>query len=91
MSLRTWMKWIVAAVVVFSATGAAHATDATVAADTFVTSAHTLTNYGGLSNLYVGNGATAMVRFDLSSLPAGTTASQIARATLKVYVNRRLE
>ena len=51
-------------------------------------SAYPTTNYGGLSNLYVGNGGTALIQFDLSSLPAGTTAAQIGKATLKLYVNR---
>jgi hypothetical protein len=59
-----------------------------VAGDTYVNSAHPSTNYGGLSNLYVSNAGTALLQFDISSLPAGTTASQIAKATLKLYVNR---
>jgi len=57
-------------------------------ADAYVNSAHPSTNYGNLSNLYVGNGGTALIQFDLSSLPAGTTASQIGNATLKLFVNR---
>ena len=88
MSQRVWMKWMLTAVCSVLATGAAHATDATVAGDAYVNSAHPSTNYGGLSNLYVGNGGTALIQFDLSSLPAGTTASQIGKATLKLYVNR---
>ncbi len=45
-------------------------------------------NAGTLSNLNVGNGYTALVQFDLSPLPAGTTAAQITKATLRVYCNR---
>jgi len=87
MSQRVWMKGV-AAVWMVLATCAAYATDATVAGDAYVNSAHPAVNYGGLSNLYVGNGGTALIQFDLSSLPAGTTAAQIGKATLKLYVNR---
>src|SRR6202051_3003520 len=46
------------------------------------------TNFGTLVNRYVGNGITALLQFDLSTLPAGVTASQVSRATLTVSVNR---
>ena len=87
MSQRVWMKGV-AAVWMVLATCAAYASDATVAGDAYVNSAHPATNFGYLSNLYVGNGDTALIQFDLSSLPAGTTAAQIGKATLKLYVNR---
>ncbi|WP_216843044.1 DNRLRE domain-containing protein [Granulicella sp. S190] len=64
------------------------ATDATVSADATISTAHPTLNFGSLSNLYVGNGSTTLVQFDLSSLPAGTPATQIAHAALKLYVNR---
>lgn len=83
MSQRVWIKWMVV-VGIFMATCAAHATDATVAGDTYVNSAHPSTNFGRLSNLYVGNGGTTLIQFDLSALPSGTTASQIGKATLKL-------
>ena len=41
-----------------------------------------------MANLYVGNGNSAFLQFDLGSLPAGITASQVAKATVTVYVNR---
>lgn len=88
MSQRMWMKLVVAAFSLGMASSAAYATDATVIGDAYVNSAHPTTNYGTLSNLYVGNGGTTLIQFDLSSLPAGTTASQIGKATLKLYVNR---
>jgi hypothetical protein len=87
MSQRVWMK-SVAAVWMVLATCAAYASDGTVAGDAYVNSAHPATNFGYLSNLYVGNGDTALIQFDLSSLPAGTTAAQIGKATVKLYVNR---
>ena len=82
------MQWAVAVAMAITATGVARATDATVAGDASVSSAHPSTNYGRLSNLRVGSGSTTLIRFDLSSLPAGTTASQIGNATLKLYINR---
>jgi len=60
----------------------------TLTADAQVTSVHPSTNYGALSNLYVGGGATSLLQFDLGALPAGTGAAQIARATLRLYANR---
>jgi hypothetical protein len=67
---------------------AAMATDATIVADASVSAAHPNLNFGALSNLYVGSGNTTLIQFDLSSLPAGTTAAQIGHAVLRLYVNR---
>jgi hypothetical protein len=66
----------------------ASALDATLSGDASVNSAHPGVNYGALSNLYVGNGNTAFLQFDLSSLPVGTTSAQVSHATLTVFVNR---
>ena len=67
---------------------AARATDATLVADTHVTSTHALVNYGGLSNINVNATTTGLLQFDLTSLPASTTAAQISKATLRLYTNR---
>jgi hypothetical protein len=75
-------------ILLLCASGVAWATQATLTGDSFVSTSRPSSNFGGLSNLYVGNGNTALLQFDLSSLPAGTTAGQIAGATLRVYVNR---
>jgi len=61
---------------------------ATLLGDAHVSSARPSVNAGNLSNLDVGGGSTALVQFDLGTLPAGTTAAQITRATLRVYCNR---
>ena len=66
----------------------ASALDVTLSGDASVNSAHAGVNYGTLSNLYVGNGNTTFLQFDLTTLPAATTATQISRATLTVFVNR---
>src|ERR1035441_7756977 len=77
MTQRIWMKWMAAAMLMVLSASAAHATDGTVVGDAYVNSAHPATNYGGLSNLYVNSTGTTLIQFGLSSLPAGTTASQI--------------
>jgi hypothetical protein len=88
MTQRVWMKWMAAAILAVLPVGAAYATEGVVVGDAYVNSAHPAINYGGLSNLYVNSNGTALIQFDLSALPAGTTASQIGSATLKLYVNR---
>ena len=59
-----------------------------VAEDTFVASG-TTTPSGTNTNLQVIASPinAALVKFDLSGLPAGTTGSQITKATVKLYVN----
>src|SRR5580693_7447457 len=66
----------------------AFAVEATLVADAHVNSALPAVNSGAISNLNVGGGYTALLQFDLSTLPAGTTATQISRATLRLYCNR---
>jgi hypothetical protein len=83
-ALRLGVAALLAAVAVPSAM----ATDATIVADASVNAARPNLNFGTLSNLYVGNGNTTLLQFDLSSLPAGTTAAQIGHATLRLYINR---
>ncbi len=60
----------------------------TLTADTAVTSAHPATNYGTLSNLYVSGTSTALLRFDLGALPPAANATDVTRATLRLFVNR---
>ncbi len=66
----------------------AFAVEATLVADAHVNSALPAVNSGAISNLNVGGGYTALLQFDLSTLPAGTTATQVSRATLRLYCNR---
>ena len=68
--------------------GQAHATTATLAADAHISTAQPAVNFGTLTNLAVGNGFTSLLQFDLSPLPTGTTAAQVSRATLRLFVNR---
>src|SRR5271167_2025071 len=66
----------------------AFAVEATLVADAHVNSARPAVNSGAISNLNVGGGYTALLQFDLSTLPAGTTAAQVSRSTLRLYCNR---
>src|SRR5216684_2285066 len=69
--------------------GVACATDAQLVGDTHISSSHPSTNFGGLTNLHVGNGNTVLIQFDVQAvLPAGILSSQIAKADLVLYVNR---
>ncbi|MDE3106154.1 MAG: collagen-like protein [Acidobacteriota bacterium] len=68
--------------------GVARATQATLVADAHVNSALPGVNSGTLSNVYVGSGYSGLLEFDLSPLPAGTSAAQVAHATLRLYCNR---
>jgi len=49
----------------------------------------TSTNYGMGTTLQVGgaDGAEALVQFDLTTLPAGITGSNVAKATLTLFVD----
>ena len=64
------------------------AAEATLVADAHVNSALPGVNSGAISNLNVGGGYTALLQFDLGTLPAGVTAAQVTRATLRLYCNR---
>ena len=71
-----------------AATPPLRATEATLVADAHVSSARPAVNSGAISNLNVGAGYTGLLQFDLSTLPAGTTAGQVTRAVLRMYCNR---
>lgn len=66
----------------------AWALDAPLAADTHVSANLPANNFGALPNLNIGGGASTLLRFDLSSLPAGTAPAKLVKANLVLYVNR---
>ncbi len=67
------------------------ASTAVLTGDTYVSSSRTTTNYGGEANLVVDSRDRALLKFDLSTLPAGTTAADVAKATLKLWVSKPCE
>jgi Collagen triple helix repeat (20 copies) len=87
MNHRLWMKWTVPAAVALAASSA-YATEAVVSGDTYVSSSYPTNNFGYQSNLHVDPTSTALIVFDLSSLPSATASNQISKATLWLYVNR---
>src|SRR5437899_702250 len=56
--------------------------------DAFVSPIAPNNNFGASSFLNVGQGFRTFVKFDLSTLPAGTTGNNVAKATLWVYVSK---
>ena len=56
--------------------------------DAYTNTASPGTNYGGATALSVVSPSdTAYITFDLSSIPSGYTGANVAKATLKLYVN----
>jgi hypothetical protein len=86
--IRQFVRRLLVLSVASISCSAAHATEVALTGDTQVTPARATTNFGTLANLYVGNGNTALLQFDLSTLPSGLTAGQVSRATLTIFVNR---
>jgi hypothetical protein len=85
--------WVLGLLLAPAAWGAA----GVVVADAYVGPTNVALNFGGLGTMSVGPlgassapGNTAIIRFDLSSLPAGTTAANIGKATMTVFVNKAL-
>jgi len=67
--------------------GPAFAREATLTGHTYVSRGSASGNFGAQTNLYVGNGNRSYWQFDQASLPSGTTAGQIAQATLRIHVS----
>jgi hypothetical protein len=60
----------------------------TPSADAYTNTAAPTTNYGAAATLNVESASqTAYIRFDLSAIPTGYTSANIAKASLKLYVN----
>src|SRR5579864_7625107 len=59
--------------------------------DAYINTATAATNYGTAATLGIVSSAssiqTTYVKFDLSSVPSGYTSANVAKATLKLYVN----
>jgi hypothetical protein len=59
-----------------------------VSGDVHVNSAFAFTNFGNTPFLQIGGTARAWVKFDLSSLPAGTAAGDVTKVNLILWVGR---
>jgi len=62
------------------------ATNAPLTGDTYVNSRIQRANYGSGAFLEVNSNSQALLMFDLSTLPKGTTAATVAKATLTLWV-----
>lgn len=66
----------------------AGAVEVILSVDSYVSASQSATNFGNAETLPVGGGNRALLRFDLASmLPAGTTAGQVSKAVLNVWVS----
>lgn len=73
----------------FLFTAAASATDARLAADSYISPTQMTINFGTNTSLRVDStGTSSFIRFDLATLPAGTTSATVAKAMLRLYVNK---
>ncbi|MFN7938769.1 MAG: DNRLRE domain-containing protein [Bryobacteraceae bacterium] len=82
MNIRTVSPLLLA----MAAASAAYGLDLPVVADVHVGAS--TPQSGALPNLLVGGGNRALLRFDLSVLPAGLGPSQVVKATLMFHANR---
>ena len=64
------------------------ATDAVLTADAQVAAAMPSTNFGAAPLMAVSSGSSAFVQFSLSTLPPGTSALDVAKATLVLYASQ---
>ena len=70
--------------------GTALAQEARLTDDTYISSSNRTTNFGGAGTMSVnGNNSNlrGFIKFDLSTLPAGTTGNSVAKAVLTLYVS----
>jgi hypothetical protein len=59
-----------------------------VTGDTYVSQTYQNQSFGNSTTLNIGGGNSALIAFDLSSLPAGLTKENIKSATVTVFLNR---
>lgn len=63
------------------------AVNARISDDAYTFSSQPTSNYGTAHDLIVKSGSNSYLIFDPSTLPSGTTGNDIAKATLKLWVN----
>ncbi len=68
--------------------GVMQAANTTLVADSQTSRIFTTKNYGGAADLVIGSGNVGYLQFDLSTLPAGITSSQVAKASITFYVSK---
>lgn len=86
-SRRLFLAMTAASSTTFFAT-AGWALDVPLAADSTINSTAPTTSFGSLPTVNVGGGAVGLLRFDLSPIPSGTSASKVVKASLVLFLNR---
>ena len=81
------VRWFVFGMTLLLLVSAASAQSYPPSQDAYIDSTSSGTNFGSLPGLNVSSTQSALVQFDLSSLPAGVTAPQISKATLRLFAN----
>ena len=85
--MRHPASWLLPAFLAWAAPLPAHAVNAMLMGDTHVNSSLPDSNYASSAKLEVGGSFSTLVRFSLAGLPAGTTADDVASASLVLYVS----
>ena len=57
-------------------------------ADTYTDSTKPTSNFGATNTVVINPTSKSFIRFDLSTLPSGTTAADVKKATLKLFANK---
>jgi hypothetical protein len=84
----TWiLRSLLLVVAAMLAATNSYAQDGVLKDDAYTQSSTPNQNFGGNANLRVASGINSYLRFDLSTQPAGTVGSDVAKATLRLYVN----
>lgn len=86
-NLKTQLRFIALLSLTLLPWTAAHG-QFTPSADSYTNTASPTTNYGAAATLNVESASqTSYIQFDLSAIPTGYTSANIAKASLKLYVN----
>jgi hypothetical protein len=81
------VRWFVFGMTFLLLVSAASAQSSPPSQDAYIDSGSPATNFGSATGLNVSSSQKALVQFDFSALPSGVTASQISKATLRLFVN----
>jgi hypothetical protein len=86
---RVWIRALGLPVLVLAVASVAGAQVSPVKQDSYVV-AGSVDNFGGADNIFVDDATNAegLVQFDLSSLPLSTTANNVVKASILLYVNK---
>lgn len=83
--MRSWKRSVLVSLIAFWSVCPAGAVVITGSADSYVDSMNPTVMYGGSLTMNITSHSYGLLRFVLSSVPAGTTSSQIAKATLQLW------